>query len=808
MRRIAVLLTIFLPIVSIAQVEQKGFVRLKADKVGGKKLGLEGVIVSAHKANTVKSDAQGRFTLIFSQKHYADSISITLINKNGYELLSAHLLQKGAWNLSAKNPMEIVMVKTIDRIREQNAIERRLRNKLKSEFEENIQTLENQLEQQSITLEKYQRQYTELVKKYENTEWIGQEAERLAKTDYATLDSLQAAMTDLRKQGIGDEIVSLAKQNISQPVLTQLENNPQMMAQRIAKQEQQLSIELKYHEFLAEQLLNIADGFRMQMRYDSTEHYLKLRTSLDAQNYDFLMDYTRFLFQQKKFGQLQKVLESFASIKNLTDSQLAATHHLKGELFYATNRYKDAENEYLSSIELFSKGTTANDKSAQALSLRQLGYLCMKQGRESETEKYLASAYNIYLNLNNDDSISHIGDLSITLRYMANLHERQYRFAEAEKELKLSLEYCKRIPLPEMSQYEQSLKLYGLGNLYHNSNNYEAALTNYRQSAKILKQLMSQNADAYTLDYTRATDGIAQILDLKLHTDSAEYYYNLSIALRENLTAQSPAIYEKYLAESYGNMAGFLSEQKRYDEAERMYLKALQTKRSLCVCQPEVYSPSMALTLNNLGWLYSELNNFAESEKYYAEAVSVYRQLCGSNPQIHAVPLARTLNNFAKLHDDMGNLQLAEKEYAEVIAIYDKVGKNDNAIAPYKALAMNNLAKVYEATERYSKAEKLYKKSLAIFIEAEKLSPDVFKYYISILYLNLSNLYSLQGKWRLSMDNLLKSKEILQELAEKSPQAYSGIFAEVLEKLIKLSDKLNETSVKTEAQQQLNTLQK
>lgn len=808
MRRLLLTIMLLCPLVLMAQVEQKGFVRLKSDKAGSKAVPLSGVAVSAHKANTVRSDAQGGFVLVFSQKHYADSVTITSITKSGYELLSDHLLRKGAWNLSRQNPIEVVMVKTIDRIREQNAIERRLREKLKADFEENIQTLESQLEQQSITLESYQQKYDDLVKKYENSQWVSKEAERLAKTDYAELDSMQAVMTDLRKQGIGNQMVDIAKQNISQTVLSELEKNPQMIAQRIAKQEEQLRKEQNYSKFLAEQLLNIADGFRMQSKLDSAEYYYKLRSNLDSRNFDYYMDYANFLLQQHRYDTLKALLQTDSRFTNLSSSQQAAVHYLKGQMFYAFGTYNDAENQYRQCIQLCSDDNTEEALFRKALSHSQLGYTQMTQGRGDEAEQSFFEAIKIYENLNTASDNKYATEISMVMRFLADLYVRQYRFTDAEKELKKSLEWCKLITSPEQSQHEQAMKLLGLGFMYHGSNNYEAALENYRSSAAMLHVLMSQNPDAYTIDYTVALDGMAQVLDLKLQVDSAEQFYKTVLDIRQSLADASPAIYEGYLAESCSNYAGFLQEQKRYPEAEQMYLKALKIKRHLSERQPEAFEYSLALTINNLGGLYLWSGDMQKSDKTYVEAIAIVRRLSASNPQMYSVPLARMLTNVAKLHDDMGNLKLAEEEYNEAISIYDAFGKTDNSLIPYKALAMNNLAKVHEANRRYSKAEKLYKNSLELFIEAEKSSEGVFKYYISVLYMNLSNLYTLQNKWQPAVDNLIKARDILTELVANSPQSYTEDLVDVLQKLLKLADNVSDEKLKADTQHQLDGLKK
>lgn len=797
------LILAIIPLLSVAQVEQRGVVRLKQDKYGAKVVGLEGVTISAYKANAVKSGANGDFRLVFSQKHYADSVSIKAIVKSGYELVSAHLLKKGAWNLSPVNPLEIVMVRSIDRIREQNAIERKLRNKLQADFEDSIKVLEKRLEQQSISIEKYQQQYEELSQRYENTGWVREEAEKLAKADYAGMDSIQALLTDLRKQGEGSGMINLAKRNITNKVLTQLENNPQALSQHIAEQEQRLAADRNYRTFLSEQLLNIADGFRIQMNYDSAEHYLALRAQIDNNDFVLWKDYASFLIHQCKYDKAWEVLPKFDRMTNLAPLQRSAVHRMRGDVLLRNNKYAEAEKEYGESLALLQDGTMECDL-ARAKVLLVLATLRMDQSDDQQAEKNIAQALSIFQKLSHGGGSDFILEKSAALRTLAMLHQNLHRFADAEREMKQCLDYCKHIPYSEVSQYMHDKVLLSLADMYNLANSYDSALVYYRKALDGFSGLLQANYDAYALDYSIAADGLAQILDSKQEADSAEHYYHIAMAMREKLASESPAIYNHFLSDIYGNIAGFLSGQKRYSEAEAFYKKALDIKRRLFEALPDVYGSTMAFALNNMGWFYLMQENTDSAEHFFSKAVSVCRTLQARNPQLYYITLARTLNNYAKFHDDMKKYSLAEKEYNEALDIYEKHRKTDKSVTPFEALLLNNLAKLCEVTAQYRRAEKLYHQSLTLFEEAESHASGVYKYYISIVYYNMANLYRLQGKWQMEYDNLLKSRELIAVLAEKSPQKYTEDLVDVLQKIVVVAEKLGKDN--TEWQRQLEAL--
>lgn len=776
-----------LPLLLWAQVEQKGTVRLKVGRVGEKSVPLSGVRISAFKANTVKSDENGKFTLVFSGKRYADSVTLLEISKFGYELLSTHLLKKGAWNISPKNGLDIVMVKTSDRIIEQNEIEQNIRKRLKSDFQEKMQVLEKQLETQSITLEKYQNRYAELLEKYQNTSWISEEAERLSRTDYAGLDSNQAKMLDYRKQGLGNELVALSKNVITEPVLSQISKNPNSVAENIRKQEEKLAQERKYRDFLAQQLRNIADGFRFTNDYDSVACYLRLRVALDKDNFDYQMDLAKFLSDQKRFSELKGVLGDMAKTPNLTMEQNGDLCFSRAQWYYAENRFGEAEKSYLQSLDFYGKVPASSETDFKMAKVRmEFGYLCFKQNRLSEAQGNFAAAMTVLQRINDVENGSCVRELAIVSKYKAGACCAQQDFDGSEKAYLQSLEYSRQIPSKEVSDFEQSLKYLGMAEMFILVNDYDKSLAAARKSEAIMARLFAENPEAYALEYTKSLGMLAMNFNSLKTFDSAEMCYRKSLEILSKRAESCPLQYEKYLAEDYNSIAGLYSDMNRLDEAEENYIKSLNIKQKLAKRNPDAFLPSVATTLNNIGWLRSAQKDYVHAEKYFAEAIDVYRTLSRKNPEVFPLNLARSLNNIGMIHEMMDELQLAEKEYNEAISIYGKVSKENTSALPYQAIALNNLAKLYEAKSKWKKAESSYLEAVRIFADLEKSTPKVYNYYMYVIYGNVAKLQQKRGNFGDAEKHFVLAKEILQPIFDENPEIYKNDYIDILKDLRKL----------------------
>lgn len=787
MKKILVTVLFMLPMLLLAQVEQRGFVRLKVGRAGEKSVPLAGVRISAYKANTVKSGENGNFTLVFSGKHYADSITLLEISKFGYELLSSHLLKKGAWNLSPKNSLNIVMVKTSDRIIEQNEIEQNIRKSLKSDFQKKLQTLETQLESQTITIENYQRQYSELLEKYQNTSWISEEAERLSRTDYADLDSNEARMLDYRKQGLGNEMVALSKNVITEPVLSQISKNPNSVSENIRKQEEKLAQERKYRDFLAQQLLNIADGFRLTNDYDSVGYYLEIRADLDKDSFDYQMDLAGFLSDQKRFSDLKAVLDEMSKISDLTKEQHGDLLFTRAKYYYAENQFDEAEKSYLQSLDFYGMSPTSVETDFKIAKVRmEYGYLCYKQNRLTEARKNYDAAMASLQRLYSEDNRLCIRELSIVSKYMASVYCALQNFDEAEKSYHQSLEYSRNIPSEELSAFEQSLKHIGMAEMFMLVNDFDKSLAAARKSETILERLFAENPEAYALEYTKALGIQALNFNYVKKFDSAEVCYLKSLEILSKRAELCPLQYEKYLAETYNSIAGLYSDMNRLDEAGENYVKSLDIWQRLADQNPDAFLPSVATSLNNLGWLHSAQKDYVTSEKYFSKAIAVYRTLARNNPDVFPMNLARSLNNIGMIHEMMDSLQSAEKEYDEAISIYRKVSRKNTSALPYQAIALNNLAKLYEVKSKWKKAESAYLEAVQIFAGLEKSTPKVYNYYMFVIYSNIAKLKQKQGSLREAEKNFVAAKNMLQPIFDDNPEIYRNDYIECLQDLQKI----------------------
>ena len=173
---------------------QRGIVRT-ALRPNKKIVYLPGVTIRQRGGHTaVLSGAGGKFEMTMSKAKDGDAFYLSSVRKSGYELVDNRTIGR-AFTYSSKVPIEIVMINTREKEEDVRRISDNSYRRAEKTYKQRISKLEKQLSEKTISEASYREQLQDLqtwFEKYESL--INSMAERYASTDYATIDSLNAAI--------------------------------------------------------------------------------------------------------------------------------------------------------------------------------------------------------------------------------------------------------------------------------------------------------------------------------------------------------------------------------------------------------------------------------------------------------------------------------------------------------------------------------------------------------------------------------------------------------------------------------------
>lgn len=192
---------------------QRGVVRT-ALRPNKKIVYLPGVTIRQRGGHTaVLSGAGGKFEMTMPKAKAGDAFYLSSIRKSGYELADNRTIGR-AFTYSSKVPIEIVMINTREKEEDVRRISDNSYRRAEKTYKQRISKLEKQLSEKTISEASYREQLQELqtwFEKYESL--INIMAERYASTDYATIDSLNAAINIAIENGElerADSLISTA----------------------------------------------------------------------------------------------------------------------------------------------------------------------------------------------------------------------------------------------------------------------------------------------------------------------------------------------------------------------------------------------------------------------------------------------------------------------------------------------------------------------------------------------------------------------------------------------------------------------
>ena len=407
---------------------QRGIVRT-ALRPNKKIVYLPGVTIRLRGGHTaVLSGAGGKFEMTMSKAKAGDAFYLSSVRKSGYELVDNRTIGR-AFTYSSKVPIEIVMINTREKEEDVRRISDNSYRRAEKTYKQRISKLEKQLSEKTISEASYYEKLQDLqtwFEKYESL--INSMAERYASTDYATIDSLNAAINIAIENGELERADSLIS------TVGSLEKMVKENKEAERKANERLNIGRDIMENATADLTSIKNDKNrladlLYSKYsicltraerDSAAYYIQMRAELDTTNVDwqleagwfinyYLADYEEAMALYKRA--LDSAIEQFGE----NNSEVATSYNNIGGVYDSQGNYAKALEYCNKALEIFLSVFGENHPNVFT-SYCNIGITYYMQGLYSEAKTNLLKAVEIGKTFLNVDDVNMQTLLSLLYR--------------------------------------------------------------------------------------------------------------------------------------------------------------------------------------------------------------------------------------------------------------------------------------------------------------------------------------------------------------------------------------------------------
>ena len=680
---------------------QRGIVRT-ALRPNKKIVYLPGVTIRLRGGHTaVLSGAGGKFEMTMSKAKDGDAFYLSSVRKSGYELVDNRTIGR-AFTYSSKVPIEIVMINTREKEEDVRRISDNSYRRAEKTYKQRISKLEKQLSEKTISEASYREQLQDLqtwFEKYESL--INSMAERYASTDYATIDSLNAAINIAIENGELERADSLIS------TVGSLEKMVKENKEAERKANERLNIGRDIMENATADLTSIKNDKNrladlLYSKYsicltraerDSAAYYIQMRAELDTTNVDWQLEAGRFIDDY-----LADYEDAMALYKRALDS----------------------------AIEQFGE-----NNSEVATSYNNIGLVYNSQGNYAKALEYCNKALEIRLSILGDRH----PDVAMSYNNIGAVYKSQGNYAKA-------LEYCNkaleiRLSILGDRHPDVAMSYNNIGAVYKSQGNYAKALEYYNKALEFLLSVLGDRHPNVATSY----NNIGAVYKSQGNYAKALEYYNKALEIFLSVFGDR----HPDVAMSYNNIGAVYDSQGNYAKALEYYNKALKIRLSVLGDR----HPDVATCYNNIGLVYNSQGNYDKALEYYNKALEIDLSVLGDrHPDV-----ATYYNNIGGVYDSQGNYDKALEYYNKALEIRLSVLGDGH---PDVATCYNNISLVYDSQGNYDKALEYCNKALEIFLSVfGENHPNVFTSYC-----NIGITYYMQGLYSEAKVNLLKAAEI------------------------------------------------
>ncbi len=385
----------------------------------------------------------------------------------------------------------------------------------------------------------------------------------------------------------------------------------------------------------------------IKLRFDEAEMNFEKALTADPGNLDNYLEFSVFLYKQKKFEKGRETCERALSL-DMDEVGRAMFLNNLGVIYSNNGFFDEAEKNYTEALDKYRKIAETNPAAYLpdvAGTLNNLGNLYSVTTRFSDAEKSYNEALDIRRKLAEANPAAYLPDMAMTLNNLGVLYKNTTRLSDAEKSYTEALDIRRRLAETNPAAYlpDVSATLNNLGLLYADTMRFSDAEKNYTEALDKYRKLVETNPAAYLPDVAGTLNNLGNLYSDTMRLSDAEKSYTEALDIRRKLAETNPSAYLPYVADTLYNLGNLYSDTTRLSDAEKSYTEALDIRRKLAETNPATYLPNVAIILNNLGVLEISNQNYTYACSHLKEALKIREKLALANPTAFDLDLCNTI---------------------------------------------------------------------------------------------------------------------------------------------------------------------
>jgi len=287
-----------------------------------------------------------------------------------------------------------------------------------------------------------------------------------------------------------------------------------------------------------------------------------------------------------------------------------------------------------------------------------------------------------------------------------------------------------------------------LGELYHNTGQYDSSLLLYRQGMSLAQKFNLSN------EIVNAYKGISLNYIRQSQIDSARLYLNLALPISIQLQDFSMQ------ADIYNNLGNVSLEESKYPEALTQFIKAAN------IYEKAHDADGLGKALVNIGNIENILDHYEKALDYTKRALRISEE---NNSYANIAYCHRLL---ARIYRKQKNYDQALNEYQQAITFYHKRSDRRNESETYQGIG-----NIYYDLKQYKEALRMHEKSLEIAHSIS--SPSQMAYSYSGIGFSWRELKNFNKAVAYFDSSILKAREVKNRyLVMDAYEVKSAIYAE------------------------------
>ncbi len=717
---------------AFAQTVQHGFVKEYNEK--NKKTPLPGVELNVRSASSTVSNKNGDFALSFLTLKPGEKINVRRIEKLGYELFNKEAIEQ--WNLNPKDPFIIVMCKSEKFKKIRDNYEKVSSESYARQLKKEEASLAQLKKEGKIKEAEYQQQLFELRENYEKQlDNLDNYVDRFSRIDLSELSAVEQEIIALVQEGrIEEAIAKYEEQNYVEKYTTEVENINRLTVAINQLDSLKLDAEQNRNQLLSSikhqiATLNLAGGEDNLNKIDKIYQNI---LDKDKSNLEIAIDYVKFLNTYNEYSKAIDVYNNVSThfddndlkLKELILTHIGNSYNQLQQLDKAIDYYNKALHTLDSAVE---DDNYIRDRKENILNNLGLGYL--RNNDYKNALKYFEECLNLH-NKFGDNNLAKIK----CINNLASLYRTIKEYEKADQLLSDGLNILSDMDIlddygREEILYSTAILTQGRGNVAIDKNDYEKALSHYRQTLSQLQSLYDRNPRKYAISLAAANHNYGRIYFLNDESSKeALPFFENAVSLYENTLNKC---FIQQVADRYGETISLLgriySSQQDTTECIRLCDRINQTLKS---CSDFPYKGANLLAAQ--GTIYSDIKMTESAVKSYNKAIDAMQIMYAEYPAIYKKDLSQLYVNVAFLNCKIGNLTAGKDYFNKGIPMWDELFLENKVT---KKEYFNALDRGFLALGTTSE----YQAGLNYLRKMQELAPDnrkLFEYECIILYGN------------------------------------------------------------------------